>query len=507
MRHLLLIFALYFVPVITLNQNPHVDVKVSDIKSIVGSNASNAEKIILIDEIVRNVDPHEDLSNDHYSTSNEGFAENLASSCEEPVLTSSEIIYNVVMCLFLITCASIAAGLTMGLVSIDPLEMKIKLRSECEIDREYATKIYPLITKHHQLLVTLLLFNSLAFEALPIFLENIFSPFVSVVLSVTLILFVGEILPSAIFTGPNQLRIAATFSPLVLVLMIIFFPIAYPVGILLDHLLGHEGIRQYTRDEIGTLVEIQHSIRHASSYMKQSSNGRMKKYDLPLHQDEVTIMKGLLDTGTDAVKTQYIPLKDVYMLDFKAILNKETLKDILAAGFSRVPVYKDFRYNIVGYLHVKKLIIVNPEDEIPLERVELREPEVTSPNTNLLKLLNTFQVGRSHIAVVANDPVNYKKWRKNEDGLTKLGQPIGIITLEDILEEILKEEIDDEEDHDHKLLKLFKKSQTKFGGSSRAKSFALIHPSLSHKSENYAEPTEETHLFSTDDIDAKRSSI
>lgn len=61
----------------------------------------------------------------------------------------------------------------------------------------------------HQLLVTLLLCNSLAMEALPLFLDRLLSPLLAVLISVTAILFVGEILPQALCTGKHQLAIAA----------------------------------------------------------------------------------------------------------------------------------------------------------------------------------------------------------------------------------------------------------------------------------------------------------
>ena len=69
--------------------------------------------------------------------------------------------------------------------------------------------------RHHLLLVSLLLLNAMANEALPIFLDRLTNPFVSVILSVTFVLIFGEILPSAFFTGPSQMKMAATFTPVV----------------------------------------------------------------------------------------------------------------------------------------------------------------------------------------------------------------------------------------------------------------------------------------------------
>merc|ERR1719316_1714969 len=82
-----------------------------------------------------------------------------------------------------------------------------------------AGKVLPLLGDHHRLLVTLLLMNSIANEALPLFLDQLVPSWVAVLLSVSFVLIFGEIIPSAIFTGPSQLKIAAFFSPLVRCIM------------------------------------------------------------------------------------------------------------------------------------------------------------------------------------------------------------------------------------------------------------------------------------------------
>lgn len=120
-----------------------------------------------------------------------------------------------------ILMAALAAGLTMGLVSLEPVEIQIieaarldyctseKERERLEMQKEAAKEILPLLKDHHLLLVTLLLLNALANEALPIFLDDLLSPIVAVLLSVTFVLLCGEILPSAVFTGPYQLTVSS----------------------------------------------------------------------------------------------------------------------------------------------------------------------------------------------------------------------------------------------------------------------------------------------------------
>ena len=85
--------------------------------------------------------------------------------------------------------AALAAGLTMGMLSLDPLMLLVKIRaSRSQEEKRQAESLLPVVKQHHLLLVTLLLLNSLANEALPLFLEKLVSPVVSVLLSVTFIL-------------------------------------------------------------------------------------------------------------------------------------------------------------------------------------------------------------------------------------------------------------------------------------------------------------------------------
>ena len=148
-----------------------------------------------------------------------------------------------ILCAILCVCvAAWASGLTMGLLSLDPLLLVTKMRRVGCSERELkqAASLLPIVNQHHLLLVTLLLLNSIAAEALPIFLDNIFPTHLAVIIAVLGLVFFGEIIPSAVFTGPNKMTIAAAMVPLVRVAMVIFWPIAFPIAKVLDHIL-HEG--------------------------------------------------------------------------------------------------------------------------------------------------------------------------------------------------------------------------------------------------------------------------
>ena len=84
------------------------------------------------------------------------------------------------------TCiAGIMSGLTVGLLSIDTLELEMKLLHGTDEQKRLASKVLPLLRKHHYLLVTLLLCNALAMEALPIFLDAVVPAFWAIIISVT----------------------------------------------------------------------------------------------------------------------------------------------------------------------------------------------------------------------------------------------------------------------------------------------------------------------------------
>jgi hypothetical protein len=182
---------------------------------------------------------------------------------------SSEWWLYLVCAISCVVCAAFAAGLTMGLVALDPMQLQITLhmdlndcssakeRANLERDQACAERVYPIIENHHLLLVTLLLVNAGANEALPIFLDALLPSWAAILVSVTVVLIFGEIIPSAIFTGPNQLRIAAALAPLVYALIAIASPVAYPLAVGLDQLLGDSHTQsQFKRQELRAIMKM-----------------------------------------------------------------------------------------------------------------------------------------------------------------------------------------------------------------------------------------------------------
>ena len=165
-----------------------------------------------------------------------------------------------------VTTGALAAGLTLGLLGLDPLMLLIKQRAgETDEEKRMASQLLPIVKQHHRLLVTLLLMNASANEALPIFLEALVPPSVAILLSVTLVLFFGEIIPSAVFTGPDQLKFASRLCPLVKACMFVLYPIAGPIAKLLDLILHDDDEHEaYNRGELSALIRIQYEERLAA---------------------------------------------------------------------------------------------------------------------------------------------------------------------------------------------------------------------------------------------------
>jgi len=258
-----------------------------------------------------------------------GFASGLTQVCTEYLIF-----------LFLLFTSSVGWYFTQGLLSLDFMEMEIKSRSGTPKEKEYAKRIIPIITNHHLLLVSLMLWNASATEALPIFLDKIVPEYVAIIISVTLVLMFGEIIPASILTGPKQLQIAANLVPLVYVVLFVFFPIAWPISKLLDLIIGHDSdITMYNRKEIATLMWLQHEEgvrrqQHHSNTEQTHNKKKKKKTDEDgssnsirdtMHHEEVTIIGGALKFRDMKVNDVMTHEKNIFMLSVKDTLSFKVL--------------------------------------------------------------------------------------------------------------------------------------------------------------------------------------
>ncbi|BBN10301.1 metal transporter CNNM [Marchantia polymorpha subsp. ruderalis] len=211
-----------------------------------------------------------------------------------------------------------------------------------------------------------------------------FNPVVAVVLSVTFVLAFGEVIPQAICSRYG-LAVGANLIWLVKVLMVLCFPIAYPVGKLLDHVLGHNDSALFRRAQLKALVSI---------HGKEAGKGG------ELTHDETTIISGALDLTEKIAEEAMTPIESTFSLDVNSKLDWEAMGKILARGHSRVPVYEGSHRNIIGLLLVKSLLTVRAEAETPVNAVSIRRIPRVPADMPLYDILNEFQKGSSHMAAV-----------------------------------------------------------------------------------------------------------
>ncbi|KAM3379381.1 DUF21 domain-containing protein [Capsicum galapagoense] len=390
---------------------------------------------------------------------------------------------------FLVIFAGIMSGLTLGLMSLNLVELEILQQSGTPTEKKQAAVILPVVQKQHQLLVTLLLCNAAAMEALPLYLDKMFNQYVAIILSVTFVLAFGEVIPQAICTRYG-LAVGANFVWLVRVLMVICYPIAYPIGKILDCVLGHHEVL-FRRAQLKALVSI---------HSQEAGKGG------ELTHVETTIISGALDLTEKTAEEAMTPIESTFSLDVNSKLDWEAMGKILARGHSRVPVYSGSPKNIIGLLLVKSLLTVRPETETPVSAVSIRRIPRVPADMPLYDILNEFQKGSSHMAAVVKLKGNNKnpplviEEEKSDDNTVAGGnshvtthllkakgekpdcvvvdinkataaavtpptsgdavtnglpespddieeaEVIGIITLEDVFEELLQEEIVDETD-------------------------------------------------------------
>jgi metal transporter CNNM len=229
----------------------------------------------------------------------------------------------------------------------------------------------------------------------------------------------GEVAPQSICVRYG-LSIGAFMSPVVLVLMWIMAPVAWPTAKLLDWLLGEDHGTMYNKPGLKTLVQLHKTLG--------TSPGDR------LMEDEVTIISSVLDLKDKPVGDIMTPMQDVFIMSADTVLDEKMMDTILSQGYSRIPIYApDNSRNFIGMLLVKILITYDPEDCKRVRDFALATLPETGPYTSCLDIINFFQEGKSHMVLCSDYPGQDKG-------------ALGVVTLEDVIEELIGEEIIDESD-------------------------------------------------------------
>ncbi|KAI8334002.1 hypothetical protein BC941DRAFT_433570 [Chlamydoabsidia padenii] len=372
---------------------------------------------------------------------------------------SAGYIEEMLLVVFLVLLGGVFAGLTLGLMGLDETNLQVLSQTGTETEKKNAKKVLSLLHRgRHWVLVTLLLSNVVVNETLPIILHNaIGGGWQAVAISTALIVIFGEVIPQSICVRYG-LAIGAKTANMVLLFMYLMYPVAYPTAMLLDYFLGESHGTVYKKAGLKTLVSLHQAVSPTDADA--------------LTLDEVTIISAVLDLRSKAVSTIMTPIDDVFTLSTEDILNEEVVDKILSHGYSRIPVHApDDPVNFVGMLITKRLITYDPEDALPVKDLPLSTLPETGPDTSCLDILNFFQEGKSHMVLVSNNP-------GAQNGV------LGVITLEDVIEELIGEEIVDETDvyvDVHNKIRVIRRQTGARRGSSRLTRLLSINHRNSYK--------------------------
>uniref|UniRef100_A0ACB8FQM7 Metal transporter cnnm4 n=1 Tax=Sphaerodactylus townsendi TaxID=933632 RepID=A0ACB8FQM7_9SAUR len=322
----------------------------------------------------------------------------------------------------LLALSALFSGLNLGLMALDPMELRIVQNCGTETERIYAAQIEPIRKKGNYLLCSLLLGNVLVNVSLTILFDSLVDAnFISIVFSTFGIVLFGEIIPQAICSR-HGLAVGANTILITRLVMLLTFPVSYPISHILDVLLGKEMGTVYNREKLMEMLKVTEPYSD-------------------LVKEELNIIQGALELRSKTVEHVMTPLCDCFLLSSDAILDFDTISDITESGYTRIPVYVKERSNIVDMLYIKDLTFVDPDDCTPLHTIIqfYNHPvHFVWNDTKLDAVLEEFKTGKSHLAIVRK--------MSTEGGRDPVSEVVGVVTLEDVIEEIIKSEILDESD-------------------------------------------------------------
>ncbi|THV61538.1 gliding motility-associated protein GldE [Flagellimonas alvinocaridis] len=327
-----------------------------------------------------------------------------------------------------------------GLSQTDVNEMQEK-------DSSRGNMIVQLLDRPKKLLATILIANNainigivLLFSSIG---ETIFSGIdgtlrflLEVVVATFLILMFGEILPK-IYANRNRVQFSYFMAVPLKILSVLFTPLSAPMRsstLFLEEKLGKQKSNL--------------SINHLSQALELASEGDTTK-------EEQKILEGIVTFGNTDTKQVMRPRIDIFALNEKMKF-PEVIEEIKKNGYSRVPVFSENMDNVLGVLYVKDLLPYIDRKSFSWMSL-IREPYFVPENKKLDDLLLEFQEKKNHLAVVVDE----------------YGGTSGIVTLEDIIEEIVGDISDEFDDEDLIFSKLDERNYV-FDGKTALKDFYRV---------------------------------
>ena len=287
-----------------------------------------------------------------------------------------------------------------------------ELKRKKELGNTEAQLVYPLRKKGNELLVTLIVGNVLVNSALTVSLDSRFSGVLAVVFSTILITLFGEIIPQAMLKK-HALSFGARLAPYLSKVMLLMTPIAKPLAILLDRTIGDEIPAIYSKQELVKILE-----EHERSD------------DSEIEADELRIVENALKFGDITIEEVMTPKSVIGAVKVSDVIGPVLLDKLHKTGFSRFPVYEGSLDNIVGVLYMQDLVKQSKKQK-SVSDVMTQKVYFVNENQKLDHALNAFLRTKHHMFIVVNE----------------FQETVGIITIEDIIEQIIGHEIVDEFDN------------------------------------------------------------
>ena len=346
--------------------------------------------------------------------------------------------------LVLLFCSALVAGAEVALFSLSQKDIEDAL-----LENPSKGKIISeLLEKPKKLLATLLVANNFitigviilfAYVGDTIF-SGISSPIlkfsIEVIVITFLILLFGEVLPK-VYASRNNIKFAKWIAYPVAVLDKLLSPISLPMRkatIYLHNKLGKQKTN-FSVDQLSQALELTDSDESSS--------------------DEQKILEGIVTFGNTDTKQVMSPRMDIFALEINETFSSIYPK-IVEMGFSRIPVYRDNIDQIEGVLFVKDLLPYINKEDFDWNKL-LREPFFVPENKKIDNLLKDFQTMKSHLAIVVDE----------------YGGTSGLISLEDIIEEIVGD-ISDEFDGDNPNYSKIDDKNYLFEGKTNLKDFYRV---------------------------------
>ena len=243
---------------------------------------------------------------------------------------------------------------------------------------------------------------------------------VATIVVVLLLLVFGEILPK-MYATRNATEYALRFSPAILLLSRILSPITYVFNALAGKVTGSIGFAHHmiTEEEIKEWIDV------------GQEEGTIEK-------NEQEMLHSVFEFSDTRVREVLTPRIDVVMIEDSAS-PEEALEIFKTTGFSRLPVWHENIDTIRGVLNVKDVIfsVLNAQDTTPVEEI-CSEPLFVPETKNIDDLLKELRVKKTHMAIV----------------LDEYGSFVGIVTVEDILEELVGDILDEFDTEEHELVRI-----------------------------------------------------